>query len=136
MGIVPLLAYGYTLAAGYVIRPKLRIAAFIKVYLTIVKKTAKQDREGRIHYSEEELIRYMAVSPMMGRRLFPYAENGEHQILLGNRRENRGFSVEKLRSVITVNARFYVYPPKKKSDILYLVTDNPRTIVYNYFYTS
>lgn len=36
----------------------------------------------------------------------------------------------------TVNARFYVYPPKKKSDILYLVTDNPRTIVYNYFYTS
>lgn len=64
------------------------------------KKTAKQDREGRIHYSEEELIRYMAVSPMMGRRLFPYAENGEHQILLGNRRENRGFSVEKLRSVI------------------------------------
>ena len=42
----------------------------------------------------------MAVSPMMGRRLFPYAENGEHQILLGNRRENRGFSVEKLRSVI------------------------------------
>ena len=100
MGIVPLFAYGYTLAAGYVIRPKLRIAAFIKVYLTIVKKTAKQDREGRIHYSEEELIRYMAVSPMMGRRLFPYAENGEHQILLGNRRENRGFSVEKLRSVI------------------------------------
>lgn len=89
-----MLAYGYTLAAGYVIRPKLRIAAFIKVYLTIVKKTAKQDREGRIHYSEEELIRYMAVSPMMGRRLFPYAENGEHQILLGNRRENRGFSVE------------------------------------------
>lgn len=93
-------AYGYTLAAGYVIRPKLRIASFIKVYLTIVKKTAKQDREGRIHYSEEELIRYMAVSPMKGRRLFPYAENGEHQILLGNRRENRGFSVEKLRSVI------------------------------------
>ena len=42
----------------------------------------------------------MAVSPMMGRRLFPYAENGEHQILLGNRRENRGFSVEKLRAVI------------------------------------
>lgn len=36
----------------------------------------------------------------------------------------------------TVNARFYVYPPKKKSDILYLVTDNSRTIVYNYFYTS
>ncbi len=36
----------------------------------------------------------------------------------------------------TVNARFYVYPSKKKSDILYLVTDNPRTIVYNYFYTS
>ena len=64
------------------------------------KKTAKQDREGRIHYSEEELIRYMAVSPMMGRRLLPYAENGEHQLLLGNRRENRGFSVEKLRSVI------------------------------------
>ena len=42
----------------------------------------------------------MAVSPMMGRRLLPYAENGEHQLLLGNRRENRGFSVEKLRSVI------------------------------------
>ncbi len=39
-------------------------------------------------------------------------------------------------SVNTVNARFYVYPSKKKSDILYLVTDNPRTIVYNYFYTS
>ncbi len=39
-------------------------------------------------------------------------------------------------AVYTVNARFYVYPPKKKSDILYLVTDNPRTIVYNYFYTS
>ena len=38
--------------------------------------------------------------------------------------------------IFTVNARFYVYPPKKKSDILYLVTDNPRTIVYNYFYTS
>ena len=37
---------------------------------------------------------------MMGRRLLPYAENGEHQLLLGNRRENRGFSVEKLRSVI------------------------------------
>lgn len=73
---------------------------FCLYYSTIVKKTAKQDREGRIHYSEEELIRYMAVSPMMGRRLFPYAENGEHQILLGNRRENRGFSVEKLRSVI------------------------------------
>lgn len=31
---------------------------------------------------------------MMGRRLLPYAENGEHQLLLGNRRENRGFSVE------------------------------------------
>ena len=30
---------------------------------------------------------------MMGRRLLPYAENGEHQLLLG-------FSVEKLRSVI------------------------------------
>ena len=30
---------------------------------------------------------------MMGRRLLPYAENGEHQLLLGNRRENRGFSV-------------------------------------------
>lgn len=41
-----------------------------------------------------------------------------------------------INSSTTVNARFYVYPPKKKSDILYLVTDNPRTIVYNYFYTS
>lgn len=41
-----------------------------------------------------------------------------------------------LNFINTVNARFYVYPPKKKSDILYLVTDNPRTIVYNYFYTS
>lgn len=38
---------------------------------------------------------------MMGRRLLPYAENGEHQLLLGNRRENRGFSVEKLRSRYT-----------------------------------
>lgn len=47
VGIVPLFAYGYTLAAGYVIRPKLRIAAFIKVYLTIVKrqlnKTEKEE---------------------------------------------------------------------------------------------
>lgn len=29
VGIVPLFAYGYALAAGYVIRPKLRIVAFI-----------------------------------------------------------------------------------------------------------
>lgn len=50
-------------------------------------------------------------------------------------REHRFLSSE-IGFSATVNARFYVYPPKKKSDILYLVTDNPRTIVYNYFYTS
>lgn len=33
-------------------------------------------------------------------RLFTYAENGEHQAPLVNRREKRGFSMEKLRAVI------------------------------------
>lgn len=69
-------------------------------YLTVVKKTAKQGHGGRIHYSEEELVRYMAVSHMTGRRLFTYAGNGEHRVLLVNRMENRDFSMEKLRSVI------------------------------------
>lgn len=69
-------------------------------YLTVVKKTAKQGRGGRIYYSEEELARYMAVSQMMGSRLFTYAGKGEHQVLLTNRREKRGFSMEKFRSVI------------------------------------
>ncbi len=44
--------------------------------------------------------------------------------------------LDRINRLFTVNARFYVYPSKKKSDILYLVTDNSRTIVYNYFYTS
>ena len=44
--------------------------------------------------------------------------------------------VKLVRQWLTVNARFYVYPPKKKSDILNLATGNPCTIVYNYFYTS
>lgn len=69
-------------------------------YLTVVKKTAKQGCGGRLHYSEEELVRYMAVSHMMGGRLFTYAGYGEHRVLLVNRRENRGFSMEKLWSVI------------------------------------
>lgn len=69
-------------------------------YLTVVEKTAKLGRGGRIHYSEEELVRYMAVSQMMGSRLFTYAGKGDHQVLFVNKRGKRGFSMEKLRSAI------------------------------------
>lgn len=69
-------------------------------YLTVVKKTAKQGRGGRIHYSEEELVRYMAINRELGIRLFSYAGNGENRPLFINIRENRVFSLGKLWGIM------------------------------------
>lgn len=56
-----------------------------------------------------------------------------------NRQTKAGMDIDNIRKSVRkkiANDYLTVTPPKKKSDILYLVTDNPRTIVYNYFYTS
>ena len=51
-------------------------------YLTVVKKRAKQGRGGRIHYSDEELTRWLAVKREIGRRLLTWSQMQEEQALV------------------------------------------------------
>lgn len=69
-------------------------------YLTVVKKRAKQGRGGRIHYSDEELTRWLVVKREIGRRLLTWSQMQEEQPVLPRVSVRKGLFGKRVKSVI------------------------------------